>query len=111
MGTMSSPPDGDRYVAVHDSARFKDLRRQLQTFILWASVAFTGWWFLTGLLGAFAPGFYRRAVIGTVNVGLLFVLGSFAVVVVIILAYLRFARTKLDPLAEEIRADLERGAR
>ena len=107
MGPTSSLPDGDRYVAVHDSARFKALRRQLQSFTLWASVAFTGWWFLTSLLGAFAPGFYRQTVIGPVNVGLLFVLVTFALVVAITLVYLKYARTRLDPLAEQIKADLE----
>ncbi len=107
MGTTSSLSDGDRYVAIHDSARFKALRRQLQTFTLWASVAFTGWWFLTILLGALAPGFYRQTVAGNVNVGMLFVLVTFVLVLVITPIYLRYARTRLDPLAEQIRADLE----
>ncbi|MEV4807748.1 DUF485 domain-containing protein [Nonomuraea sp. NPDC049421] len=107
MGTTNSLPDGERYVAVHGSARFKALRRQSQSFTLWASVVFTGWWFLTILLGAYAPSFYRQTVIGNVNVGLLFVLVSFALVLVITLLHLRHARTRLDPLAEQIKADME----
>lgn len=107
MGTTSSRADGDRYVAVHDSARFRDLSRQLQTFTLWASVAFTGWWLLAIVLGAFAPGFYSLTVAGPVNVGMLFVLGTFVLVLVLIPMYLKYARTRLDPLATQIRADLE----
>ncbi|MFI7702189.1 DUF485 domain-containing protein [Nonomuraea sp. NPDC049480] len=107
MGTTRSLPDGDRYVAVHDSARFKALRRQLQTFTLWASVAFTGWWLLTILLGALAPDFYRQTVVGNLNVGTLFVLGTFVLVLVITPMYLKYARTRLDPVADQIRADLE----
>jgi uncharacterized membrane protein (DUF485 family) len=107
MGTTSPLPDRDRYLAVQDGTKFKTLRGQVQTFTLWACVAFTGWWILASLLGAFAPGFYRITVIGYVNVGLLFALGSFILVLVIVPIYLSYAKTRLDPLAEQVRADLE----
>jgi uncharacterized membrane protein (DUF485 family) len=111
MSMASSLSGGDRYVAAYDSARFKDLRRQAKTFILWASVVFTGWWLVAIVLGAFAPEFYRQKITENVNVGLLFVLVAFALVLVIAPMYLRYARTRLDPLAEEIRADLEGDSR
>ncbi|MFI9583661.1 DUF485 domain-containing protein [Streptomyces sp. NPDC052236] len=107
MGTTNVPADGDRYAAVHDSARFQALRRQSNAFTLWASVTFLGWWFLTILLAAFVPDFFRHGLGGPLNVGLLFVLLSFALVVAISAVYLRYARTRLDPLSEQIRADLE----
>ncbi|MWA09120.1 DUF485 domain-containing protein [Streptomyces sp. BA2] len=107
MGTMNSPANVDRYVAVHDSAQFKALRRQSNAFILWASVIFFGWWFLGCVLATFVPEFFRQGLGGPMNVGLLFVLLSFAFVVTISAVYLRFARTRLDPLSEQIRADLE----
>ncbi|MEV6752875.1 DUF485 domain-containing protein [Streptomyces sp. NPDC051214] len=107
MGTMNSPADADRYVAVHDSAQFKALRRQSNAFILWASVIFFGWWFTGCALATFAPDFFRQGLGGPMNVGLLFVLLSFASVVMISAVYLRFARRRLDPLSEQIRAGLE----
>ncbi|GAA3608981.1 hypothetical protein GCM10022419_112450 [Nonomuraea rosea] len=107
MGRMSSLSEGDRYVAVHDSARFTTLRRRQRTFTLWAGAVFTGWWFLASLLGAFAPGFYRQMIAGDLSVGLLVVLATFVLVLVIAAGYLRYARATLDPLAEQIRADLE----
>lgn len=107
MGAMDTAAGGDRYVAVYDSAQFKDLRRRSNAFIIRASVIFYGWWLLVILLAAFAPDFFRQGIVGPVNVGLLFVFLSLNIVVATSLAYLRFARTRLDPLSEQIRADLE----
>jgi uncharacterized membrane protein (DUF485 family) len=107
MGTMDSAVDGDRYVAVYESARFKTLRRRSNSFIAWTSVIFYGWWFLGISLAAFVPGFFRTGLGGPMNVGLLFILLSLLLVVAIAVVYLRFARERLDPLSEQIRADLE----
>jgi uncharacterized membrane protein (DUF485 family) len=108
VGTMDSAVDGDRYVAVYHSAQFKALRRRSNTFVAWASVAFYGWWFLFLLLAAFVPDFFRKGLGGgPMNVGLLFLFVSLNLVVAMSVVYLRFARTRLDPLSEQIRADLE----
>jgi uncharacterized membrane protein (DUF485 family) len=111
MGTTSSLSQADRYVAVHDSARFQTLRRKAHTFTAWASVIFTGWWFLMILLAAYTPGFFRQEVPGNLNVGLFLLLLTFAMVIAITGWYLRYARTVLDPVADVIRADVEGGAR
>lgn len=107
MGTMDSAAGGDRYVAVYESAQFQDLRRRSNAFIVWGSVAFFGWWFLVILLAAFAPAVLRTGLGGPMNVGLLFIGLSMAFVVVLAAVYMRYARTRLDPLSEQIRADLE----
>jgi uncharacterized membrane protein (DUF485 family) len=107
MGTLSSAADGDRYLAVYDSAQFKVLRRRSNAFIIWASVILSGWWILFLLLAAFAPDFFRQGIGGPMNVGLLFVALSMNLVAAIAAVYLRFARTRLDPLSEQIRAELE----
>ncbi|WP_225839295.1 DUF485 domain-containing protein [Streptomyces sp. NK08204] len=107
MGTMDSAADGDSLVAVYDSAQFQALQRRSNVFIVWTSVAFYGWWLLLILLAAFAPDFFRKGIHGSFNVGLLFVTLSFLIVVAISALYLRFARTRLDPLSEQIRGDLE----
>jgi len=107
VGTIDSATYQDRYVAVYDSARFKVLQRRSNTFIIWASVVFYGWWLLVILLAAFVPDFFRTGLAGPVNVGLLFVFLSVNFVTVMSVVYLRFARTRLDPLSEQIRAELE----
>lgn len=107
MGTMNSAVGGDRYTAVHDSAQFDALRRRSNALTLWTTVTFFGFWFLTISLAAFARSFFNHGFIGPLNVGLLFVLLSSASVVVTTAVYLRLARTRLDPLSEQIRAGLE----
>jgi uncharacterized membrane protein (DUF485 family) len=107
MGTIHSAAGDDRYVAVHDSARFDVLRRRSNNVTLWTTVTFFGFWFLTISLAAFARDFFNHGFIGPLNVGLLFVLLSSGSVVVTTAVYLRLARTRLDPLSEQIRADLE----
>ena len=53
MDTAAPAPDGGRYLAVHLSAEFRELRRRSSTVTLWASVAFFGWWFLGSLLATY----------------------------------------------------------
>jgi uncharacterized membrane protein (DUF485 family) len=107
MGTMDTAAEGDRYVAVYNSAEFTALRRKSNGFIAGTSVIFYGWWFIGILLAAFAPDFYRQELVGPINVGLVYVFLSLNVVMAVTVGYLRFARTRLDPLSERIRADLE----
>jgi uncharacterized membrane protein (DUF485 family) len=111
MSTTNSLPDAERYVATHDSTRFQTLRHRYQRFAVPASLIFVGWWFISILLGAYAPGFFGLTVFADVNVGTLFVMVAFALVLVIAGMYLKYARTELDPLADEVRAEAEGGLR
>jgi len=111
MGTTHPTAAGDRYVAVYDSARFKVLRRRSNTFIASVAAAFYGWWLLVILLAAFVPQFFRIGLGGPMNVGLLVVGLSSGLVVVVSAVCVRYAAARLDPLGDEIRADLERELR
>lgn len=106
MSSTDSSPGGDRYVAVHGSAGFKSLQRQTNSFLIRASVLFFGWWFTGTSLAAFAPGFFRQEIGGPVNVGLLFMFLTFVVVVTVCASYLRYAAGRLDPLTDQVRAEL-----
>jgi uncharacterized membrane protein (DUF485 family) len=111
MGTTDSASAGDRYVAAYNSAQFTTLRRRSNTFIIGASVIFYGWWFVGIVLAAFAPDVFRTELGGPFNVGQLFIFLSFVLVVAVSWAYMRYASTRLDPVSEQIRADLEGGLR
>ncbi|BCB91792.1 hypothetical protein Psuf_091050 [Phytohabitans suffuscus] len=111
MGTGDAATASDQYAAVYDSAQFQDLQRRSNGFIIWASVVFYGWWFTGVALAAFAPGVFRQGIGGPFNVGMLFLFLSFALVAAISGLYMRYARTRLDPASERIRADLEGGLR
>jgi uncharacterized membrane protein (DUF485 family) len=111
MDSTNSRPSADRYVAIHDSTQFRTLRHKFRRFAVPASAVFVGWWFVTILFGAYGPGIYSANVVGSVNVGTLAVLVTLAIVVVIAAMYLKYARTELDPLAEDVRAEAEGGRR
>ena len=71
------------------------------------AVAFLVWYFAYVLLAAYAHEFMATPLIGNINIGLLLGLGQFVTTFAITTWYVSWANRKLDPLAEEIRADLE----
>ena len=73
------------------------------------AVLFLVWYFAYVLLAAYAKDFMATPVFGNVNVGLLLGLGQFVSTFVITMLYVRYANRNLDPLAQEIRTDLEAG--
>ncbi len=106
--TDTAPPGGVDYVAVEESPRFVELKRRQRGFIFPMAVAFLVWYFVYVLLSSFARDFMAQHVWGDVTVGLLFGLGQFVTTFAITMAYVWYANRKLDPIAEDIRADLER---
>jgi len=71
------------------------------------AVAFLVWYFAYVLLADYAHEFMGTPVFGNVNIGLLLGLGQFVTTFAITSWYVSWANRRLDPLAEEIRADLE----
>lgn len=110
--TDAAPGDID-YIAVEESAPFRELKRRQRSFIFPLAVAFLVWYFVYVLLSSFARDFMSQRVWGDMTVGLLFGLGQFVTTFVITMTYVWYANRKLDPRAEELRAELERaeGAR
>ena len=111
MSTTKSPSDAQRYVAIYESDRFQALRHRFRRFAVPAVAIFVGWWLISILFGAFAPGFFGSTVFANVNVGTVFVMVAFALVLAIAASYLNYARDELDPLADEVRAEAEGGLR
>lgn len=74
------------------------------------AVAFLVWYFAYVLLAAYAHEFMATPVIGNINIGLLLGLGQFVTTFAITTWYVSWANRRLDPLAEEIRADLDAGS-
>lgn len=96
------------YIAEEDAPRFRQLKRAHRSFVFPLSLFFLVWYFVYVLLAGWAPEFMATPVFGHVNVGLLLGLGQFVTTFVITMWYVRFANRKLDPIASEIREDLER---
>ena len=61
------------------------------------------------ILSAYARDFMSTKVVGNINVALVFGLLQFVSTFLIAWAYERFARRRLDPLSEQIRASVHAG--
>ena len=96
------------YVAVEQSSRFRTLKRTQRSFIFPLAAFFLIWYFVYVLLAAFATEFMAQRVWGDITVGLLFGLGQFVTTFAITMGYVAFANRRLDPIAREIREDLEK---
>lgn len=110
-------PEEAEFASVVGSERFRTLKRRHRGFVFPLAVAFLVWYFLYVLLAAYARDFMATPVIGDVNIGLLFGLGQFVTTFAITMAYVSYANRRLDPVATELREELEaaesdpRGAR
>jgi len=104
----SPPPGAIDYVAVEQSAPFRQLKRTHRSFVWPLTVVFLVWYFVYVLLSSFATDFMAQRLWGDITVGLVFGLGQFVTTFAITMGYVAFANRKLDPISAEIRADLEK---
>ncbi|QMU95980.1 DUF485 domain-containing protein [Microbacterium esteraromaticum] len=110
---MAQPTTGDSaqgidYIAVEESERFQGLKRMQRSFVFPMAALFLIWYFVYVLLAAFATDFMSQRVWGDITIGLLMGLGQFVTTFVITMAYVSFANRRLDPIATEIREELEK---
>lgn len=104
-------PDPAAYVRAQTSPEFVELRNRYRGFSFPMTAVFLVWYFAFVLAAVFAPGWMSTPVWGNVNIGIVFGLLQFVSTGLITWLYVRHATTKLDPLATEIREQLEGGAR
>jgi uncharacterized membrane protein (DUF485 family) len=107
---QAPPPAEDVYHRVHADPRYAELRKRHRGFVVPVTAAFLGWYFLFVLMADYAHDFMSTKVWGNINVGLIFGLLQFVSTFAITMWYVRFADRRLDPLADELRAEAERGA-
>ena len=94
------------YERVERSERFRQLKRRHRRFVFPLAAAFLLWYFAYVLLADYAHEFMATPVWGNVNIGLLLGLGQFVTTFAITTWYVSFANRRLDPVADEIRAEL-----
>ena len=95
------------YAETEASPRFRELKRRHRSFVLPVAALFLLWYFAYVILADYAHEFMATPVIGNVNIGLLFGLGQFVTTFAITTWYVVYANRRLDPLADEIRGELE----
>ena len=109
MTTEVPSTSAEKYRAVQQSEEFGRLRHVVRSFVFPMTAAFFLWYALYVLLSAYARGFMGTKIIGNINVALILGLLQFVSTFLIAWFYSRYADRKIDPLADKIRADLQRG--
>jgi uncharacterized membrane protein (DUF485 family) len=109
----AEPEPADEQSTVHERVQagpeFRMLRRRMRGFAFPLSAAFLLWYLVFVLLTSYARDLMATPVLGEVNLGLAIGLGQFATTFALTAGYVRYARRRLDPLAEQIRATVEDG--
>jgi uncharacterized membrane protein (DUF485 family) len=100
---VAAPPSLD-FVAIQRSDEFVVLRRRLRRFVFPMSALFFGWYLCYVLLAAYAHGPMSHRLTGQITVGLVMGVLQFCSTILIMVWYLRYARTRIDPLVAVIRS-------
>lgn len=104
---QSTSSTSTAYTETEASPRFRELKRRHRSFVLPVALLFLLWYFAYVLLADYAHDFMATPVFGNVNIGLLLGLGQFVTTFAITTWYVTYANRKLDPLADELRGELE----
>ncbi|SDX37110.1 Uncharacterized membrane protein, DUF485 family [Amycolatopsis xylanica] len=109
MSTEQDLNDDTEWERIQASPEFVELRRRLRNFVFPVSALFLLWYLLYVLLADYAHEFMASKIFGNITVGLVLGLLQFVSTFLITWLYVRYANRKLDPVADELRAKIERG--
>lgn len=105
---MSQPTVAElEFKRVQESDRFNDLRNSHRRFVIPMAVIFLLWYIAYVVVAAFAPQVMSIKVLGNINLGIIWGLLQFVTTFAITMAYVSFANRKIDPVATDIREELE----
>jgi uncharacterized membrane protein (DUF485 family) len=110
MGNDARTPDAAASVdfeEVQATERFQELRQRHRSFVFPMAIAFLLWYFAYVLLADYAVGFMSTKVWGNINVGLILGLLQFVSTFAITGWYVSYSNRRLDPIAAEIRHEIE----
>jgi uncharacterized membrane protein (DUF485 family) len=110
MGNEAESPDAAASVdfkQVQSTKRFQELRKRHRSFVFPMAIAFLLWYFAYVLLADYAAGFMSIKVWGNINIGLILGLLQFVSTFAITGWYVSYSNRKLDPIAAEIRHEIE----
>ncbi|HKS48590.1 MAG TPA: DUF485 domain-containing protein [Amycolatopsis sp.] len=100
---LSRRQAGPDYLTIQASPEFRGLRGRFRRFVFPMSLLFIVWYLVYVVLAAYARDFMSIKVLGEVNVGILLGAGQFVSTALITMAYLQFAKRRLDPDVEKVR--------
>ena len=97
------------YGAVQSSSEFQRLRRTHRSFVFPVLGACLAWYFAYVLLATYAHDFMSTPVFGSVNIAMVLGMAQVVTTFAVTTWYVHYANRNLDPLAEEIRDEIETG--
>ncbi|MGW7369739.1 DUF485 domain-containing protein [Streptomyces sp. NPDC054841] len=103
---MSSPPElleTSQYMEIRETGTFAELRSRFRKFAFTMTGAFLLFYVSYVLLCTYAPDLVATKLVGNVNVALLLGVAQFASTFLIAWLYTRYAKSRLDPLADSLR--------
>ncbi|MFD0692357.1 DUF485 domain-containing protein [Actinomadura fibrosa] len=103
-GSAGGGLDNAAYAQLRRTPEFERLRHAFRGFVFPMTAAFLTWYLLYVVLSAYARDFMGKKVVGEINVALIFGLLQFVSTFLIAWAYERYARRRLEPLADGVRA-------
>jgi uncharacterized membrane protein (DUF485 family) len=92
---------------VQSGTDFRALRRRMRGFAFPMAAAFLLWYLAFVLLASYARDLMATPVLGGINLGLVVGLAQFATTFALTAGYVRYARRRLDPLAAQLRDEIE----
>ncbi|MCD2441197.1 DUF485 domain-containing protein [Agromyces sp. SYSU K20354] len=98
------------YRAVQESPEFQRLRSKHRRFVFPVLAACLVWYLAYVLLAGYAHDFMSTPVFGSINVAILLGLAQVVTTFAVTTWYVSYANRQLDPIAEEIRDEIETGA-
>ena len=105
--TSGRASEQEVYERIASESDFADLRRRYRRFAFPATIAFMAWYILYIVCNNWARDFMGTKVVGNINVALIFGLLQFVSTFVIAIVYARYADRKIDPLADDLRPEIE----
>lgn len=106
LSAEATTPDVD-YRAIQQSPEFQTLRRTHRSFVFPVLGVCLLWYIAYVLLAGYAHEFMSTPVFGSINVAILLGLAQVVTTFAVTMWYVHFANKRLDPLAEEIRDEIE----
>jgi len=110
MSPEETPPKEHHridYPAFEATPDFVELKKRHRSFVIPVLIAAMLWYLLYVILATYASAWMATPVFGVINIGLILGLLQFVTTFAITSWYVSYANKKLDPLAAELRHELE----
>lgn len=100
-------PSSEEFRAMQASPQFVDLKRTYRSFTFPMSIVFFVWYLVFVITATYVPDLMGKAVVGSVNVGVVLGVAQFVTTFIITWVYIKFANKNIEPRAAAIRESME----